>query len=493
MVLTSGGSVGIGTTSPGEPLDVRAATNQRVTVVANVNGLDSASVGIMSLNDAYNAYEPLSFLGSRFNFVGGNVGIGTTTPARQLHVVVSDSATTTISYPLRVTHKTSGTAGDDLGTGIEFEVQNPSGTMDTIGTYEGYRWADTSGTSTWWQMEMLTGGVETTPIDWGTWQGGAAGSFVSEFDITSIANEQPYLVLLRGNGTQSAPTTVANGDVLGTLQWEGYDGTADRAPAQIIAVVNGTVATNSIPTDIAFDTGSTAGGSERMRITSAGLVGIGTTGPGVALDVNGEIRVGSSATSCAATTALCIGYTGGAGMYGIDLKSGTTGPTDALYFENYLGSVQGSITVTNSAVAYNTTSDRRLKENIALTARGLDALLKISVNDFNFIEDPKKARVQGFIAQDLYKLYPEAVAVGGDDAKKKPWGVDYGRLTPLLVRSLQELKTLFDGDHEEIVRLKADNDNLHAVNNSEAAEIKSEAAQINALTARLDAIEHRRH
>jgi hypothetical protein len=52
----------------------------------------------------------------------------------------------------------------------------------------------------------------------------------------------------------------------------------------------------------------------------------------------------------------------------------------------------------------------------------------------------------------LIKVYPEAVTTNGDDGKvkldkmKMGWGVDYGRLTPLIVRAVQELK--------------ADNDNL---------------------------------
>lgn len=91
--------------------------------------------------------------------------------------------------------------------------------------------------------------------------------------------------------------------------------------------------------------------------------------------------------------------------------------------------------------------------------------MRIPVRDFNFIADPDTARVQGFIAQELYKVYPEAVTVGGDDPKTKPWAVDYGRVTPLLLKSIQELKSLNDAqaaqieaDHKAIAQLKAAND-----------------------------------
>ena len=54
--------------------------------------------------------------------------------------------------------------------------------------------------------------------------------------------------------------------------------------------------------------------------------------------------------------------------------------------------------------------------------------------------------MQGFIAQELYKYYPEAVSAHGDgitplDANAPVWSVDYGRLTPLLVKSIQDLNT----------------------------------------------------
>ena len=71
------------------------------------------------------------------------------------------------------------------------------------------------------------------------------------------------------------------------------------------------------------------------------------------------------------------------------------------------------------------------------TKFGLADVKKIQVRDYNFINC--KSEQTGFIAQQLFEVFPEAVAVGGEDPKKRPWMVDYGRITPLLVKAVQEL------------------------------------------------------
>ena len=110
-------------------------------------------------------------------------------------------------------------------------------------------------------------------------------------------------------------------------------------------------------------------------------------------------------------------------------------------FINSSGVDVGSISFSGGqgSVAYNTTSDRRLKENIATTTAGLATLMQIPVDDFDFINDPTQTRVQGFIAQRLENIYP-----GSRHHQRRqrhrplwststPWSVDYGRITPLIV------------------------------------------------------------
>ena len=85
----------------------------------------------------------------------------------------------------------------------------------------------------------------------------------------------------RGTST-GAVTVVTNGDELGNIRFAGADGTdLQHATARIVAFVDGAVSNNTVPTSLVLETSATNGNSreERLRITSAGRVGIGTTNP----------------------------------------------------------------------------------------------------------------------------------------------------------------------------------------------------------------------
>lgn len=87
--------------------------------------------------------------------------------------------------------------------------------------------------------------------------------------------------------------TVANGDNLAVYQAEGYDGTNYINGSRLRFVVDGTVATGSVPTGMQFLTGSSGGGTERARFTSAGNLLINkTTDNGAKLQVLGQADFG---------------------------------------------------------------------------------------------------------------------------------------------------------------------------------------------------------
>jgi hypothetical protein len=129
-----------------------------------------------------------------------------------------------------------------------------------------------------------------------------------------------------------------------------------------------------------------------------------------------------------------------AGAKGIMLLQGPNDNTDttSIYvdFWDYGGNVRrGSISRNAGNVAYNVTSDERLKTVQGRTSRGLKELMEIFVPDYTMGDDKV---TQGLLAQKLHAIYPEAVTVGGDDPHKEPWSIDYGRLTPLIIAAVQD-------------------------------------------------------
>jgi len=95
----------------------------------------------------------------------------------------------------------------------------------------------------------------------------------------------------------------------------------------------------------------------------------------------------------------------------------------------------GRIGLNGSSTSYFTSSDYRLKEDLQ-DFTGLDKVSKISVYDFKWKADKKRS--YGVIAHELQEVLPQAVS-GDKDAKENQM-VDYSKIVPLLVKSIQELK-----------------------------------------------------
>ena len=98
-------------------------------------------------------------------------------------------------------------------------------------------------------------------------------------------------------------------------------------------------------------------------------------------------------------------------------------------------------------------SDKRLKKDIKPLSVGLNELLKIQPVDYKWKRNSSPDR--GFIAQDLYKVYPNAVQPSiTDDPKEEPWGVMADKLIPLLVKSIQEQQEIIENLKTRINKLE---------------------------------------
>ena len=89
----------------------------------------------------------------------------------------------------------------------------------------------------------------------------------------------------------------------------------------------------------------------------------------------------------------------------------------------------------NSATQFNTSSDYRLKKDLK-DFDGLDKVSKIPVYDFKWKVDDSSS--YGVMAHELQEVLPDAVS--GEKDGEEMQGVDYSKIVPLLIKSIQELE-----------------------------------------------------
>ncbi|MCW3118862.1 MAG: hypothetical protein JWM28_2944 [Chitinophagaceae bacterium] len=171
---------------------------------------------------------------------------------------------------------------------------------------------------------------------------------------------------------------------------------------------------NSAPSNhLIFFTGGIATINERMRITSAGNLGIGITNPADKLTVAGVIAPSADNT-----------YTLG--------KSGSRW--------SYVWSANGTIQ----------TSDLRLKKNIHDLPYGLNEVMQLKPVGYNWKDNTGGDKI-GLIAQEVRKIIPEVVV--GDESKEN-LGMNYAELVPVLINAIKEQQQQLKGQQEQIDFLK---------------------------------------
>lgn len=133
----------------------------------------------------------------------------------------------------------------------------------------------------------------------------------------------------------------------------------------------------------------------------------------------------------------------GGGIAGIFDAWHNSTAVGAPFFVCYRNSdIIGSITVaSSSSVAFNTTSDYRLKEQVLPMEGALDRIMAAKPVTYKWKSDGSDG--EGFIAHELAEVVPLAVTGEKDavdeDGKPKYQQVDYAKLTPVLLAGIQEL------------------------------------------------------
>ena len=135
MHISKGGNVGIGTTSPGYSLDVHTINGGGI----GVQGASDANHGwrLKPFGNDLQIVQNLISNGERLTIQdGGNVGIGTTSPASHLHVVGQGYFTrsSNTSAPLYAKQDGTGPSAYFMGGNVGIGTTNPSATLQVVGS-----------------------------------------------------------------------------------------------------------------------------------------------------------------------------------------------------------------------------------------------------------------------------------------------------------------------------------------------------------------------
>jgi len=390
--IDSSGNVGIGETNPSVKLHLKLDTDKHIRFQGNIGEIGSVP-GFQGTTDA-GALTGLGMRGSDLRFAtgssermridsSGNVGIGTSSPSNNLHVV--DSGENNVRF-----------AGASSSVGTYLLLQNTNTTDGNSSILEGndaqgngvaqIQFINVNHTNNEGALAFNTrpsGGAQTERmrIDSsgrllvGTTSHSSFDTFVIEGHATD-GTSAAFIMLKRGTANPSGG--------LGYIRFADSNG---GVGAQINAETDGTWGSNDYPGQLRFSTTADGASSvtERMRIDSSGRLLVNTTSSSATSedieDSKGGIRAipQNSKTSAYTLVAADVGKHVNITTGGVTVPSGVFSAGDAISIYNDSASnqtiTQGS-SVTLRQVGTANTGNRTLAQ------RGLCTVLCVASNEF---------------------------------------------------------------------------------------------------------------
>ena len=407
MRIDSSGNVGIGTSSPNKSSSSTALTVNTGTA-ANYSALELSSGDTLNWHinaNNSNVYDVTAGSRNRIFYTNGsermridssgNVGIGTSSLSNGVRTVIQGAQT-----------------GGAPAT---------SGTTQTYG------------------LLRLQGTTFTSALDMGT--NGGNYAWIQSTDQANLGTN--YNLALNPNG----------GNVgIGTSSPSTSYGTALHIhnPAATGSNLRLTNSTSGSGTGNGFEIVQIGADDYLINREAGAMVVYTSNTERMRIDSSGNLFIGKTAES--ATTAGWQFKQSGEAIVGR-----VANDTIFVFQNSTTGSTVGSISITGSSTAYNTSSDYRLKEDVQPMVGATDRVL--ALNPVNFAWKADGTRVDGFLAHEAQAVVPEAVTGThnevDDDGNAVMQGIDQSKLVPLLTAALKEAITKIETLETEMTSVKA--------------------------------------
>ena len=404
-------SLGIGTSSPAQKMHIIAGAGsslntQYPAAVFQASSIVEANSGVVTIGgywDNTNATLRRGYIqasnptgtasGLLLNPNGGNVGIGTSSPAAKLTLSTGDKIFVPTGEALNFGHTTgsvntermridaSGNVG--IGTadpsGIKLRVFNASGTTPAISVFNGGNTADITSYTARAALELI--------------------SYQSD------------------NGSPFTKTSA------------------------LIANADGTV-----PSEMQFwtKTNGQSSAAERMRIDASGNLLVGTT------SANGRMAV---AVADGTTNAFYAERTGvSPATLALNFANQWTNWNSSVRYQIVAGG-SGGVFLGAGATSWASVSDERLKTTLTPFENPAAKVCALRAGTGRYLTDKEDVSRSFLIAQDVYSVLPEAVDVQDDE--QGTLGLRYTDVVPLLTAALQEALQKIEALEARITALEA--------------------------------------
>lgn len=277
----------------------------------------------------------------------------------------------------------------------------------------------------------------------GALTGATTGAFSSTVGITG------RLTLSAGITVGGTLTTATTGSFTGAVTAASFSGSGAGLTAG--TVPNAALVTAPVTSVTASGNMSSSGGTT-PNITIAAAPTFAGTLTAVNLQANagsivdyGSI-VGATNAALGSISTPTTGFVAGALLtqtttstgeveFGGALTTGQISFNPSGFSQAFVFSVFGVAFANINGGVYTNSSDRRFKKNIQPISYGLKEILRLKPSSFAWTTDGKNDL--GFIAQDMKRVLPELVHTG--PGPKKHLGINYAGITPVVVKSIQQI------------------------------------------------------